>query len=560
MLFEQWLRAGAPSQAARYSLAAARAAVNRLAFDRAAELIALALPMRNRGNADWRLRATYALALANAGRAADAAREYVEVSRSLAATPGSESLLVATQQVRAAEQFLYGGLLSDGLALLRKVFGALRLPFPAQGRIARLLSYANRLAVLPMILGVGNFRPRLNIQEIPQDILLRLDTLWVAAKGTVMLDYAVGDVITSRYLREALQAREPSRALRAMGLEASVYANVGRPWMLRRSVALMEHARELSVHSADPYDRAMMHVCDTTIAWCGGRWRACQKPAALALSALAECSGTNFDVAIVQGFALSARVFLGDLSDLNDAVLRLLEDARRRGDRYIQNVFQSGYLVYLHLADDDWRRALEKAEATLEEAPKDRFTSLHFHYFNAYTTAQLYAGQPDKAWQHVISSWPSIENAGFLKLACIGAHLRDLRARAALALAVSGRKGTVHGQPDWDPRDLMRIATSDARKIARLPLPHAPALASVICAGVAAVRGDSLARKQTLVAAARGFRDAEMAMHEEAVELELSRLEGDVDQLTAIVARMKKRGIRDPDRMTAVLVPSAHPR
>jgi eukaryotic-like serine/threonine-protein kinase len=568
MLLEQWLGAGENARVARYAAAAAKAAANRLEFARAAELLALALRIRARGALDWALRAKYARMLSNAGRAADAAKEYVCVGQALelaspAGAPPS-ALQLATQRVRAAEQFLYGGLLADGLRLLEEVFRALEIPFPAQGRSARFMSYRNRLSFLPTTLGWRRFKPRPTDRSIATDALLRLDTLWVAAKGMVMLDYAVGDVMTSRYLNEALHLREPSRALRAMGLEASVYANVGGPWMMRRSRELMARAWELAVSSNDPYDRAMLQICFTTIAWCGGRWRQCAEPAALALAGLAECAGTNFDVAIVQGFALSARVFLGELEKLRADVAVLLEDAERRGDQYIKNVFQSGYLVYLHLADDDPQRALVKAEATLEQAPTDRFTSLHFHYFNGYTTAQLYSGNVWQAWAHVTENWPRVERAGFLMLGCIGAHLRDLRARTAVATAACGRGPNPGEVPAdrldelraWTPSRLLKTAAADARSIERRSsLPHSSALASVIRAGISAVRGDASTWKSSLHAASEGFRAADMAMHEEAALLRLSEAEGGREEQARLAQRMIERGIRHPERMMGLLVP-----
>jgi hypothetical protein len=568
MLFEQSLGAGHGDKAARYAIAASKAAASRLAFERAVELCEIALNLRDRGPSDWPLRTTYARALANCGRSADAAQQYVQIAQAIAEDAGgvagsSRALLVAGQQARAAEQYLYAGLLTDGLRLLRSAFSALRLPFPKQGRVARLLSYQNRIGSLPVVLGLATFNPRTLDARSGANDALRLDTLWIAAKGMVMLDYAVGDVMTSRYLKEALALGESSRALRAMGLEASVYANIGGNWMLRRSDALMARARKLALVSPNPYDKAMMHICDTTIAWCRGQWRQCQEPARLALAALAQCAGTSFDVAIVQGFALSARAFLGELPALREDVAKLLADARRRGDRYIQNVFESGYLVYLHLADDDPDRALRMAEATLQHAPRDRFTSLHLHYFNAYTAASLYAGDASGAWQHVVSNWRHIGTVGFLKLDCIGTLLRDVRARAAIAVAATQHRDQRGAQSPRAGRStaalkrewLLRIAAADAARIARRSLPPSAGIAATLRAGIAAVRGDTAAQRAELQTAARQFGISEMAMHEEAAKLRLATLENRAADRSAALAALRSRGVREPDKLARLLVP-----
>src|SRR5262249_19602833 len=76
-----WQGGGDPRRAGTFYEAAAAQAAEALAFDRAAKLYRLALELQApEGNAARALRVRLADALANAGRGAEAARQYVEAA------------------------------------------------------------------------------------------------------------------------------------------------------------------------------------------------------------------------------------------------------------------------------------------------------------------------------------------------------------------------------------------------------------------------------------------------------------------------------------------------
>lgn len=553
-LVEHYLAAGNQAEAGEFALQAGRAAAERLAFDAAVDLLALALQLRESDPGDWPLVAEYAAALANAGRASDAAHRYLQAA-SMVRDSRAGDLQIAVHEVRAAEQFLYSGQLDRGLTQLQDVFRTLQLPFPTSPSAALRTSVANRLRFL---LHMRRLRP-LAPEVIDDEALLRLDTLWIAAKGTVMLDYAIGDAMTSWYLREAVELREPSRALRAIGLEASVFANIGGGWMWRRSAGLMERARSLSEQSEDPYDRAMLQVCDTSIAWFRGQWKRCAQLSEETVSSLrSECVGANFDVAIALGFGLSALAFLGRIRELEQRLPNLLDDAVRRGDRYILNVFRSSFLVFVPLARDEPEEALRLADSTLHDVPRGHFTSLHFHHLIAATNAYLYAGDPARAWLLLEERWNQISKAGFLRLACIGAHLRELRARAAIALA---RHGAANAN-GWTREKLLSIASHEARRLRRSALAHAAPISEIISAGVAGERGDRPAEINALGAAASGFERTGMLLHQRAAQIRLAELiagSKGAELYEEAAQWMDSQGVRQPRNLAAVLTAGPPP-
>ena len=372
-----------------------------------------------------------------------------------------------------------------------------------------------------------------------------------------MLDYVVGEAMTSWYLTEAVRHRDRSRLLRALALEASVYANIGNRWSLRRSASLLQWADRLMQDSHDPYDRAWIKLARTSSAWFGGNWRSCVDLARDTVAELrSECTGVNWDVAMSLSFGLSAQVFLGQFRQLNETIPELLDDAERRGDRYVTTVFRSGYLVFLPLADDRPEDAFRAAEATIEDVPSDRFTAFHFHHFNAATNALLYEGKAWSAWSLIEQRWPLIKQAGFLHLACIGSLLRELRARGALAAARDAHKA-VSG---LDERVFLPVALKEADAIAvdrrPTPTPWRPVSAPVLRRS----REINPAKRAALLTAISGFNAAEMSVHHAAGRVRLGILTGGQegsDMVATSKSFLMTQGVKNPDAMTALLFPGA---
>jgi len=106
--------AGELERAREYAAQAARAAADALAFDRAARLYRFALELVPAGSEARRgLVIALATALANAGRGAESAAQY------LAAADAAEGPREALQFRRcAAEQYLMSGHVSQGMAAL----------------------------------------------------------------------------------------------------------------------------------------------------------------------------------------------------------------------------------------------------------------------------------------------------------------------------------------------------------------------------------------------------------------------------------------------------------
>jgi tetratricopeptide (TPR) repeat protein len=560
ILVEHYLGAGDRVEAAQHAIVGGRHAAARLAFERAAELFDLAVKLRDDKEEDWKLLEEQAQALANAGRTNESAQIYLKAAAN-AEKLNCEAIKISAIKVRAAEQFLTGGFLARGSSLLRGVFDDLKLAFPTGPASAHLVSLKNRGTFLCRMWlrrqGGNLFRVLRPSGNTPPLVLLRLDTLWVASRSMTMLDYLVGEAMSSWYLTEAARQNDPSRLLRALCIEASIYANIGRQWSWRRSASFLHQAEELLRESKDPYDQAFLELSRTIIAWCRGDWRSCVDLASSTVAHLrSKCAGVNWDVAIALGFGVSGQVFLGELRELAQTTPELVSDAERRGDRYTATVFKSGYLVFLPLAEDRPEDALAAAELTIEGVPSDRFTSLHFHHFNAATNALLYSGRVWDAWALVERRWPLIKSAGLIHLGCIGTLLRETRARVALAAA---RDTPPKEFRSWTKSSLLSLALKEANAIAvKRFLPHADAMASGIRAGAANVEGDQSCERDALLSAVSGFEKAHMNLYRAAAQLCLGELLGGCEGgelIQTSEAFFKSQGVKKPDAMAALLFP-----
>jgi eukaryotic-like serine/threonine-protein kinase len=549
LLVEHFLGAGEPVLAAEHAILAGRRAGERLAFDQAAEFLLLASRLRDPGGEDGTLAIELADALAAAGRSAEAGELFLRAARSNQTDP----LAVATYEARAAQQFLYSGRLTAGRDLYCKLFTDLGMALPETVRAARRMSIRNRAFFM---VGLRRLKVR-SAMESPAQALVRVDTLWAASKGFLMLDYVVGDAMFSRYMREAAALGERSRVLRALAMEAAVLANIGRGWSIRRSEALLRRAEELGRGSSDPYDRVVLRTVQSSISWFRGQWRDAAELARVAVELhRRDCVRYDFEIPIALSYRVSAMVMQGAIKQAKAETLEAIDDAQRRGDIFVSRLFKSGYWTYIGLAEDDPDAVIEDSDALLRDMALDRFTLLHWSYFNAMVNALVYAGRPWDALSLVEQQWPLIRATGFHKLACIGAHLHEIRARALLKAAAASAppKSLEH----WTPDRLLRFAEAGAQWIAQTAaLSHATATAAAIRSGLAALEGDADRRRVQLEAARQGFRQSGMALHRAAAELQLAALAtaGTRDRLQAAgLETMSVEGVKDPHRMSAFLM------
>ena len=536
--------AGDLEKTPRYAMEGAARASEALAFDRAARLYRLALELQPSAGLDTRaLRLRLGDALSNAGRGAEAAQAYLEAAR------GAGPAEALELNRRAAEQFLRGGHVDEGLSVLRIVLDAVGMRLPKTPLIALLTLLLLRLRVRLRGLGFEE-RPE---SKIPAADLVRIDTCWAVASGLGFVDTVRGGAFQARGLLLALEAGEPFRVARALAVEAA-YSSISGGKSRPRTDALNEKAMEMAERLRDPRTLGLATVTAGIAAFFEGRWSDCRSLLERAETLLKEqAAGVAFELDNVVYCTLFSLFQMGEVKELSERVPRYLEDARARGDRYMTTNLRVRVSYLSHLAVDDASGAHEELARAMEEWSNPRgFQNQHWWNLLGQAQIHLYASRGEAAWELVMQSWPALSRSFALRIQLIAILAHALRGRAALAAAAAGRP----------PEPLLRIAEGDASWMELEKMPWAGALASLLRAGIATFRADQREILEKLEEAETGCEAADMRLLASVCRIRRGQLLGGQKGGALIVAGasfIAGQGIRSHERMADMLAPGRWP-
>src|ERR1700682_1111591 len=241
-LFEHYLGADERVRAAGHAAAAARKAAAALVFHRAAVSYRRALELAPiRGAEAIELKTALAESLVNAGRPAQAAQSFLELSNE---TSASRSL---NFKRRAAEQLLTGGHIKEGLDLFNSVLSAAGFRLAAGPRRALWSLMLRRLQI--RLRGLNHVER--DASQIPEVDLFRIDICAAIAAGLGAVDLIRAADFQGRHLLLALRAGEPYRISRAMAFEAAQTAAPGRR-ARGRALKIAQRAEALSQRRGGP--------------------------------------------------------------------------------------------------------------------------------------------------------------------------------------------------------------------------------------------------------------------------------------------------------------------
>jgi serine/threonine protein kinase len=546
-LARHYLAAGDPDSAAEYAGVAAGNAAEALAFDRAAGLYRFALQLGVRAPAERaKLEVKLGDALANAGRGAEAAQAY------LSAAMGVGPVLAVELHRRAAWQFYVSGHMEDGARVLRGVLAQLDMKLPETTRVA-LFSLVFRRAQI-RLRGL-HFRER-HESEVSGRDLLRIDTCWAVGVGVATLDMVRGADFQARHLLLALRAGEPYRVARALAMEAA-YVAMGGNRSRKRTRRLLEASHALAQRVGQPYAIGLATLTAGIAAWLDGRWRD-----ARALSERAEetfrdrCTGVDWEILIAQLFDIASLFFLGEVAALSKRLPVLLEEAEGRGSLLRATFLRIGFFSHVAwLAADAPDAARRELDTGLSGWRRGRFDYLNLWVRGARVDIALYCGERPAVADRV--EQPLRRFARALDRFVQAGYIRglDTRARRRVAMAAAST----------DARDagaLLAGAERHARAILRQETRWGDALALLAQAAVAATRGETERARAGLETAEAGFAAADMSLHATAARRRRGELTGG-DAGRGLVASadawMRGQGIKNPERMTAMLAPGRWP-
>ena len=550
MLAAHYVGAEAPQKAGQWYAVAADQAADALAFDRATELYRLAIqlsypfggafscPTDGRAGAlERNLRRRLADSLANAGRGAEAAKEYLRAAGGANAAEGLEL------RRRAAMQFLTSGRIDEGLAALRTVLAAVGMKLPKTPRRAFCSLLLRRAKV--RLRGV-EFRQR-DSSRIPPRDLRRIDICWSAALGLSIVDTVYAAGFHTQGLLLSLRSGEPYRIARSLALEAT-YAAFAGGRARRRVERLLDQATTLAQRVDNPHAAGVVSMAAGVAACLEGRWQR-----AVELSDQAEktfrqrCTGVAWEIDTTQVCALSALFWCGQVAELARRLPLALPEAKERGD--FSSLASLARLNLPQLAANDPDGAERELREAAAECTERGFHLQRFHQLYAQVQIDVYRGDGASARCLIAQQWPALARSLLMRVQLFRVMIYDARARSALAAAA----GAI------DPKPLVRAAERNARRLEREKEPWVKPLAEVIRAAVAAFDGDNSKATTLLMDAIIHFDAADMPLRAASARHRLGELIGGHSGNSLVAETdswMAGQRIVVPSRMAALFAPA----
>lgn len=540
-LFEHYLGAGERVRAATHAAKAARKAADALAFDRAAALFRRALELSPAAGKELvELKLELADSLVNAGRQAEAAQAYLEVSE---ATSANRSLYYKRL---AAEQLLMGGYIKEGLELTRSVLKAIGFSFPGGPRRALLSLISKRIQI--RLRGLS-FVER-EAHQIPEDELFRIDICWAVAAGLGAVDLVRGADFHGRHLLLALRAGEPFRVARAMAFETVQSVAPGGS-SRARGLELAHRAQELAEKVGHPHAIGLSIWADGVAAYLVGQWKKAAELCGQAAEILRDkCTGVAWELAMAHRFMLSALIYLGEVREVARRVPLLLASALDQGNIFFATELRTRMNLIWLVGDDPDRARAEVIEA-LKAWPHEGFHLQHYSAMLAFAQIELYTGDAQVAWKHVQGQWKQLKQSMLLHNQVVRIEANHLLGRAALGSALICSSTS-------EKEVFLKTAERMAQQIIKEKMLWANPLASLLRAGVANCRGAHQDALTYLRQAMEDFERADMSLYANASRRQLGEMLAD-ERGSAFKAEandwMARQQIKNPARITRMLVP-----
>ena len=528
---------------AKYALVAARHAADVLAFHDASHFYEMALRTRVLDPRTERMaHLECANAFANAGRGLQAAEHYLAACAEASINERLEC------NVKAAEELLYSGYVDRGLDIFRQVLEQVgikeikktsRIPFLLMLRRARLRLRGMR------------WQDR-SIDEVPREVLIKIDTCSAVATGLALIDVTRGAALQAVSLLLALRAGEPSRIARALAMEAGYRSTVGVKGQ-RRAEDLLTRARDLALQTKDARAVGLTNIMGAACAWNAGHWQKCHERACLARDELRDRhERTTWERDTASIFEVDALRWMGHWAKMKAILPELIEDARHRGDLYAETILQMHAGSCANLADDAPGRALDG----LKIVERWSHTSFHIeHLVDIHNQVEiaLYRGDGRRAFAIVMNRWPELKRSFLLRIQTLNIQMRSLRARAALAALSSSSLPS-------DRSSLLKLVQQDIGAITREGADWGSALGELIQGGAELFLGRRESAINTFARAETSFNAVGMHLHRVVACRSLNLLIGNVtgrQRALAAEVELQNEGIVNPQLFANVIAPSA---
>ena len=389
------------------------------------------------------------------------------------------------------------------------------------------------------------FRQR-STDSVQADLLTRIDVCWAANCGLSVTDCIRGADFNARGLLLSLRAGEPYRIARALAFQA-VHVSADGSRSRRRTTKLVQAADAVARQVSHPHALAMVAMARGLTAFMEGLWDAAISNCDHASEIFRDrCTGVAWELNTVNIIALWSLAYTGRLVELARRRALLLREARERGDLHAEITLTSVSLA--RIAQDDPDGLL----AELARPCRDGLTLVFT--FSIIIACRLQ------------SMFISIKETGLLRGATSTRSGPHTLARSFLCFnwpvsTLSSRNRGSLSRLRRAPLTLVRWNASlsaGARRLEKENVAWATAMARLVRAGVAGVRGERPRAAALLAEAAQAFDAVEMPLYAASARRRLGEILGG-DEGAAMVAGadtlMTGRGVREPARLAAMYAP-----
>lgn len=422
----QWSLAGDLPRAASFAKRAGDRAMEKLAFERAAELYDLASRSGGHGADHAALLTAMADALAAAGRGREAAAAYLRAAEGRDVLDGRvpDDLVM-----RAADQLIRSGQVAEGKQLLTGVLERHGLRLPAS------MSAAVRTVVLRRLaLRLRGLRVRALPDDRRREVLRRIDACWLGGDLLAVLDPLRALALHTQGLLLALDAGEPYRLARSLCTEAALVVQPGRS---KRDTALarLAFAEQLSKQVGAPQLEGYVALGNGIVRLLTGELDEAQRHLDGAEATFERCPGAYWEVGFARDFALWTLAYRGRLPELTQRVDAAVELCAARGDQLGAFKLLVGPSRLVLLARDEPHQLLEACRMELLGLSPKEYSFLAFCALFGRVNAFLYLGRADKALLALDEARSEIRASHVLYCQLHRMELAYLQGRAALARA-----------------------------------------------------------------------------------------------------------------------------
>jgi hypothetical protein len=389
------------------------------------------------------------------------------------------------------------------------------------------------------------------VSEIPAAQLFRIDTCVSLVLGLGLVDPIQALPFEGRLLLLALESGELSRISRAFSSEAGYFALAGHR-KKDHVEHLLSYAGEIAERSGSANAMGLAWLTKGLASFLRGEWKHTVERMGAAETTLRErCIGVAWELAAAHMLSGVSLFLMGEWKLLSRRLPRIIKDAEARGDLLEATDMRIRLAHTLCLAADDPRRAHEEIAAAVAEWKRTEFDLQYWWGWLGSIETDLYAGAAESAWRRVRREWGRLRWSFLMRVQYVYVESLHHRARAAIALAAreTGRRRA----------GLLRQAECDAGRMQREGPRWSAALATLLEAGIAAVRGGT---EQSILlvleAAEQQLNSCDMSLYALAALRARGQLVGGPqgEQIRAAAdQRMQDQEIRNPPAVAAMLAP-----